>query len=172
MKNITLQKKFLVSLFTIVMMHFLSVNVYAQYTINTSVSPSAGGVITGADGTFTSGQTVTLTATPEAGYEFSRWRDGSGYHTENPYTFTITGNVNIRAYFEVAQTRYNVNVIFGTPGSESVCTVVGAGQKVEGESFTLTANYPDIYIVHVTGLLMEWKFVLPMNSTTPILTGI
>lgn len=139
MKNYTLFKR----LFWAVLFIFSLTSAQAQYTVNTSVSPAdpAGGVITGAEGTFTSGQTVTLTATPNDGYEFYRWRDASGYHTENPYVFTITGNTNVRAYFNVAQTRYNVSIINGTPGSEQYVTIEGAGQRVQGEPVTVSATY-------------------------------
>lgn len=139
MKNYTFFKRF----FGAVILVFSLASAHAQYTITTSVNPAnpAGGVITGAEGTFSSGQTVTLTATPNDGYEFYRWRDASGYHTENPYVFTITGNTTVRAYFNVAETRYNVSIVNGTPGSEQYVTIEGAGQKVQGGTFTVSATY-------------------------------
>jgi uncharacterized repeat protein (TIGR02543 family) len=117
-----------------------------KYTITTSVNPSGSGVVSGAEGTFSAGQTATLTAIPNEGYEFYRWRDASGYHTENPYSFSVTDNVNIRAYFTFKETHYNVTVTNGTPGSEQYVTITGAGRKVEGEAFTLTATYTMPYI--------------------------
>lgn len=138
-----MKNNYLKRLFWAVLFIFSLSSAQAQYTVTTSVNPAspAGGVITGAEGTFTSGQTVTLTATPNDGYEFYRWRDASGYHTENPYVFTITGNTTVRAYFNVAQTRYNVSIVNGTPGSEPYVTIEGAGQKGEGEAFTISATY-------------------------------
>lgn len=130
-------------LFWVVLFVFSLTTVHAQYTVTTMVFPASpvGGVITGAEGSFTSGQTVTLTAEPNDGYEFYRWMDGTGFHTENPYSFTITDNTTVRAFFNVAQVRYNVSVVNGTPGSEQYVTISGAGQKVQGEVFTLSATY-------------------------------
>ncbi len=103
------------------------------------------GSVSGA-GTFADGQSATLTATPEDGYEFYRWRRADGtYIYDNPLTFTVTDNVNIRAYFRTTEVRYNVTVTNGTPGSEPYVTIAGAGQKVQGESFTLTATYTTPY---------------------------
>ena len=140
MKNnyLKIARLFFVALF---ITSFVSVN--AQYTITTMVNPSnpVGGVIEGAEGTFTSGQTVTLTAVPNPGYEFSRWMDGTGFHTDNPYSFTITGNTTVRAFFNIAPIRYNVSIVNGTPGSEQYVVIEGAGQKGEGETFTISATY-------------------------------
>ena len=49
-------------------------------------------------------------------------------------------------YFRLAETRYNVTVTNGTPGSEAYVTITGAGQKIEGETFTLSATYTTPYI--------------------------
>lgn len=114
-----------------------------EYTVTTSVSPAspAGGVVTGADGTFTSGQTVTLTAVPNPGYEFQRWMLPTGFSMDNPVSFTITGNTTVRAFFNIAPIRYNVSIVNGTPGSEQYVVIEGAGQKGEGETFTISATY-------------------------------
>lgn len=130
-------------LFWIVFFISIYTTTHAQYTVNTIVRPAdpIGGVVNGADGTFSSGQTVTLTAVPNQGYEFYRWKVGSEYYTENPYSFTITDNITVRAYFNEVVTNYTVSVVNGTPGSEQYVTISGAGQKVQGEAFTLSATY-------------------------------
>lgn len=117
-----------------------------QYTVTASIKPIASyGSVSGA-GTFSAGQSATLTATPTEGYEFYRWRRADGtYLYDNPLTFTVTGDEEVRAYFRTAQIRYNVTVINGTPGSEQYVTITGAGQKVQGEAFTLTATYTTPY---------------------------
>ena len=53
------------------------------------------GTVTGA-GTYKHGETVTLTAIANTGYEFAQWSDGS---KNNPYTFVAEKNVNIEAQF-------------------------------------------------------------------------
>lgn len=67
-----------------------------QYTISTAVSPSGTGSVSGG-GTYDSGSTVTLTATPATGYRFVRWSDNN---TNATRTVTVSGNVTYTAYFE------------------------------------------------------------------------
>ena len=50
---------------------------------------------------------VTLTATPNAGYKFTNWTEGgSVVSTSATYTFTITGDRNLRANFQALPTGY------------------------------------------------------------------
>ena len=68
----------------------------AQYTITTNVSPTGAGTVTGG-GTYPEGTSVTMTATANSGYAFSRWQDGN---TNNPRTITVTQNATYTAIFE------------------------------------------------------------------------
>ena len=45
------------------------------------------------------GTSVTLTATANEGYEFVGWMVDNNTITDNPYTFTVTGDVTIMAHF-------------------------------------------------------------------------
>lgn len=65
-----------------------------KYTITTY--PSNGGTVQGG-GVYESGTTATLTATPDTGYKFKQWSDGS---TANPRTVTVTTNATYTAEFE------------------------------------------------------------------------
>lgn len=49
----------------------------------------------------TAGQTITLEATPAAGYKFSKWVNGEGTElsTDNPYTYTPEADITISAEF-------------------------------------------------------------------------
>ena len=49
------------------------------------------------------GETVTLTATPNQGYDFSRWEDENGntLSEENPWAFTVTRNISVVGVFRV-----------------------------------------------------------------------
>ena len=69
------------------------------YTISTSSNPTAGGTTSGG-GTFNSGASVTVTATPATGYQFVNWTEsGSQVSTSASYTFTVTGNRTLVANF-------------------------------------------------------------------------
>ena len=67
----------------------------SEYTITVTCDPKQGQVTGG--GTYTDGSKVSLTATPNNGYEFRQWSDGS---TANPYSFLVEKDMTIEALFE------------------------------------------------------------------------
>lgn len=69
-----------------------------MFTINASPNDANMGSVTGS-GSYTSGSSATLTATPKTGYRFVKWQDNV---TTNPRTITVTGNANYTAYFATA----------------------------------------------------------------------
>ena len=83
-----------------------TLSIVSECTI-TAGSATEGGSVTGA-GTYTSDQSVTLTATPETGYHFVSWSNGS---KENPLVFTPTKSETINATF--APNKYGVNYVIG-----------------------------------------------------------
>lgn len=70
------------------------------FQVVTNVTPAGYGTTTG-DGHYHYQEQVTVTAIPSDPnrYEFVKWV-ASKEHTENPFTFTITGNVTINAVFK------------------------------------------------------------------------
>jgi uncharacterized repeat protein (TIGR02543 family) len=69
------------------------------YSITTSAAPAAAGT-TGGGGTFNSGSTATVTATPNAGYVFVNWTEGgSAVSTSASYNFTVSANRTLIANF-------------------------------------------------------------------------
>lgn len=73
----------------------------AQYTATkrsytVTVNTDGNGTATGG-GSYEYGESATLTATPNSGYKFKQWSDGS---TENPRTVTVTGAAAYTAEFE------------------------------------------------------------------------
>lgn len=62
---------------------------------------TTGGSVSGG-GVYDIGATVTLTATPDAGYEFSKWQfnGGGDYSTRNPVSFTASEMMDLVAIFE------------------------------------------------------------------------
>ncbi len=79
-----------------------------QYTITANVNPENSGTVEGA-GQYYGNTQCTLTATANNHYEFSRWtKNGTQVSTENPYTFTVTGNATYVANF-TAMTPHTVS---------------------------------------------------------------
>ncbi len=68
-----------------------------RFQVAASSSDNSMGSVTGS-GTYTYGSTATLTATPtNSNCSFSHWSDNS---TANPYSFTVTSDVSLIAYFD------------------------------------------------------------------------
>ena len=65
---------------------------------NLTVTASDGGSVSSTGGTFSQGTQVSVTATPNAGYSFSGWSDGS---TEESITITLSEDTSIEALFEI-----------------------------------------------------------------------
>jgi hypothetical protein len=84
-----------------------------KYTIATSANPAEGGTVTGG-GTYEEGASVTLTATPNTGYEFENWTEG-GSVVSNSATleFNISKDRTLVANFKIPvpdAVKYQVNV--------------------------------------------------------------
>ena len=74
-------------------------NAPGAFTLTVAVSPAGAGTVTPASGsTFSSGSSVTVTATPAAGHSFSNWT-GNLSGTANPSTITMDANKSITANF-------------------------------------------------------------------------
>ena len=66
-----------------------------QYTVTATPNNVICGATTGS-GVYNYMDEVSLIATPNEGYRFDRWSDGS---TDNPYVFNVTQNVTVMAVF-------------------------------------------------------------------------
>ena len=125
--------------FTIDVNHSLLANfapILPQYAIVTSALPVAGGTTTG-DGTFDEGSSVTLTATPNAGYTFTNWTEaGTVVSAAASYTFTATADRTLEANFAPV-----IMYTIGTTASPIAGgTTSGGGSVASGSSKTVTAT--------------------------------
>ena len=113
------------------------------YTVNVAVNDATMGSVSGA-GQYVAGTTATLTATPREGYTFVGWVIGNDTLTANPYTFTVTADVNVLAIFTAGSTGIedadmtNVNVY----SAESRIIVRGAEGK-------------DVYVYDLNGRMVS-----------------
>ncbi|MBQ8593009.1 MAG: InlB B-repeat-containing protein, partial [Bacteroidaceae bacterium] len=100
------------------------VNVYQN--VDVKVTAGANGTVS-EGGTYETGTEITLTATPNEGYHFVKWSDGS---TENPYTFVVNEAKDLVATFEV--NKYEV-----------VYTLDGAAFKTDSVAFGAQITTPE-----------------------------
>ena len=70
--------------------------------VTTTANPAEGGTLTGA-GVYNNNDDVTLTATPNTGYNFVNWtkKDGTQVSTDATYAFKAAGDVEYVANFEL-----------------------------------------------------------------------
>lgn len=85
--------------FTATVDRTLVANFGPAYTIVTAASPSYAGTTTG-DGVYTQGSTVTVSATPNHGFVFDSWSDGSPDAT---HSFAAASDLWITAFFRSAR---------------------------------------------------------------------
>ena len=87
------------------------------FTLTVNSSPKEGGTTKGS-GVYKENETVTISATANSGYRFSKWSDGS---LSNPRSVVVTGNQTYTAEFD----RYYVVTVKANPSTSG--TVSGGG---------------------------------------------
>lgn len=93
------------------------------------------GTVEGA-GTYKDNATATLTATPNDGYRFKNWtKNGLVVSTDNPYSFTVTEDVELVANFDGPFCELILNT-----NDEEKGTVSGAGFYNVGQTVTIKAT--------------------------------
>ena len=140
----------------------LTANFVRRYTITATANPSNGGTVSGA-GTFNSGATCTLTATPASGYTFTNWKNGSTVvSTNSTYSFTVNANRTLTANFTASTpTTYSISVSANPAAGGSV---TGGGTYTQGSSCTLRA-YPNANYVFT-----NWTSGSTVLSSNPVYT--
>ena len=107
------------------------------YSINVSANPTNGGTVTGG-GSYQQGQSCTVTATANTGYNFTNWMEnGSVVSSNASYTFTVNGNRTLVANFTAIPQTYTVSV---SANPTNGGTVTGGGSYQQGQSCTVTAT--------------------------------
>jgi uncharacterized repeat protein (TIGR02543 family) len=108
-----------------------------QYILTNNANPSSGGTVTGG-GTYSSGDTATVTATPYQGYTFTGWSgacSGSG-----SCSVTMSSNKSVTAAF-FQQQQYTLTTQIFTTGPSGVIggSATGGGTYQHGTVVTVTA---------------------------------
>jgi hypothetical protein len=134
------------------------------YNVTLAASPEAGGSVAGG-GAYHRKTTVTVLATPNAGYSFVNWTRGSAIlTTSKSYTFQVTANVILTAHFQAVPppiTQYNVTVVASPLNGGSV---IGGGVFNAGASDTITATPASGYN------FVNWTEAGEVVSTAPSYT--
>jgi len=108
-----------------------------SFAVNLSSSPAAGGS-TGGSGSYTTGSTVTTTATPAAGYTFTNWTEnGVIVSTSSSYQFVIAANRTLVANFKIIPASQFALVLSANPPQGG--SVTGSGAFASGTSVTASA---------------------------------
>jgi hypothetical protein len=106
-----------------------------HYTLSTSVNPSGSGSVYPSGGSYAYGSSVTLTATPATGYQFSSW-SGDISSSNSPISISMNSNTNIIANFSAIH--YTLSTSLSPAGSGSVYP--SGGSYVYGTTVQLTAT--------------------------------
>ena len=110
------------------------------YNVTATANPAEGGSISGA-GTYTHGETATLSATSNEGYQFINWtEEGTIVSEETEYSFTVTESRELVANFELLT--YNVTASANPSEGGSIS---GSGVYTHGETATLSATSNEGY---------------------------
>jgi len=109
-----------------------------QQELTVTASPSNGGTVTRSPSQtqYSSGSSVTLTANPASGYEFTRW-EGDATSWSNPTTITMDGDKTVTAAFTPS---YTLTVATLPSDGGTVERGPDKTQYASGSSVTLTAN--------------------------------
>ena len=89
-----------------------------------------GGSVDFSGGSFKSGSTITLTATPNQGFIFSGWSNGS---TQNPLTLEVNSNQTISAQFSKERFALKINI---NGEGEVREEIINTGKNTDYESGT------------------------------------
>ena len=110
------------------------------FTVNVSANPNEGGTVSGG-GTYSNGQSCTVSATANNGYSFTNWTEnGNMVSTNANYTFTVNANRTLVANFTL-----NSYTITATANPSAGGSVTGGGSFNYGASCTLTATTNEGY---------------------------
>lgn len=112
-----------------------------SYRVSVQASPAEGGAVTGGD-TYQSGDTVTIAATPNSGYQFKEWQlDGRQISTTASYTFTASADQAFTAIFErVEQPPVKTYLVSLSANPSTGGSVNGGGTFAENSTITITAT--------------------------------
>jgi hypothetical protein len=141
----------------------------SSYTITTSSSPAAGGSTSGG-GTYASGSTATVSASPSSGYSFVNWTEnGVVVSGSRNYSFTVNGSRALVANFSGGSSSYTITTSSSPSAGGSTG---GGGTYSSGSVATVTAfansGYNFVYWTengNVVSFSSTYSFTVSGNRT-------
>jgi uncharacterized repeat protein (TIGR02543 family) len=145
----------------------------AQHTLTVNTVGSGSVALNPPGGTYNVGTEVTLTATPDAGYQFSGW-SGDLTGSTNPATITMDSHKNVTATFTAIPWSgpivYEESQTGGSSGSVTVATSANLTGVSGNLYLAAISSRPRKLVQSVTGLGLTWTLVKSIcsgnNSTT------
>jgi len=143
----------------------ISITGISKCKVTILLNPPDGGTVTG-EGTYHYGDVVTVSVTPEEGYEFANWlENGVEISTNDTYSFTVTKSRTLISNFEV----YDIVVI---PNLRGGGTVTGGGTFRPGIEITVSAvadeGYKFLNWTDESRLILstdpDYTFITPMRN--------
>jgi len=133
-----------------------------QYTLTVNTTGSGNVALNPSGGVYNSGTVVTLTATPDAGYQFTGW-SGDLTGATNPATITMSANKNVTANFSVIGGSGQVVHEETVTGGSSASTTVSTSASLTGANGHLylaaIAAKSNVSVSSVAGLGLAWTRV-------------
>ncbi|MBO7651415.1 MAG: T9SS type A sorting domain-containing protein [Bacteroidales bacterium] len=133
-------------------------NPEVNYTITVNSADEEMGTANGG-GEFANGTQIQISATPNDGYRFTEWNDGS---TANPRNITVRGNATYTAYFEELPVEYTITVV---SDDDEMGSAFGGGTYYAGDRVSIYAVANDGYV------FLNWDDGNEANPRTITVTG-
>ena len=105
-------------------------------TYKLTVEASDGGTVSSSGGSITAGSSVSIAATPNSGYLFSSWSNGS---TDNPISITVNSDQTLTANFTKRSYPLSINIIGEGTVTEEVINTGKTTDYEHGTTVRLTA---------------------------------
>ncbi len=118
------------------------------HTLTVNVTPSAGGSVSPNGGTYNYGEDVTLTATPNTGYDFVQWT-GDATGTSDIVTVNMDSDKTVTAEF--TQITHTLTVDVSPAATSSVTLDPSGGTYNYGDTVTITPTANSGYVFY------EWS---------------
>lgn len=144
-------------------------------TFTLTVTSEEGGSISSNGGTYDQGTSITITATPDDGYQFQGWSNGS---TSNPITIILNESVNLTAQFSLIQ---NSNRNFDFNNVKSIVIKRGSSSKNKNnpikqyetniQKINFDGDVSDITIENTSSYFLEALSAFRLNEDYAIITG-